>query len=90
MASGWEDWAVADSDASHPIDLKAWLCGIPLLHDPAAVVVHRFRSRFHNFVVPPAHIAVNAFRTARKHRAIRTGSSGSNKPVCGMRGGRAR
>lgn len=44
--------------------LKAWVCGISLLYDPAVVVGHLFRSRFHNIVVPPVHIAVNEFRTA--------------------------
>ncbi len=56
-------WGLEDLD----FGLKAWLCGIPVLHDPAAVVGHRFRATFNNYAVPPDHIAVNEFRTARKH-----------------------
>lgn len=59
-----QSWGLEDLD----FGLKAWLCGIPVLHDPAAVVGHRFRATFHNYAVPPDHIAVNEFRTARKHR----------------------
>ena len=43
------------------------LAGHRILHDPEAVVGHRFRSEFTNFQVPPEDFAVNQLRMARKN-----------------------
>jgi GT2 family glycosyltransferase len=56
-------WGVEDLD----FGLKAWLLGHPILHDPDAVVGHRFRKEFHNFTVPTEHLLANQLRMARKH-----------------------
>ncbi len=56
-------WGVEDLD----FGLKCWLMGSRILHDPEAVVGHRFRGSFDNFSVPLEHIVVNQLRMARKH-----------------------
>jgi len=56
-------WGVEDLDFS----LKCWLMGHRVLHDPEAVVGHRFRAKFDNFSVPPEHVLVNQLRMARKN-----------------------
>ena len=47
--------------------LKAWLMGHPILHDPAAVIGHRFRSSFDDYTVPMEHPVANQIRMARKN-----------------------
>jgi hypothetical protein len=47
--------------------LKAWLMGYPVLHDPAPVIGHRFRTGFDGYPVPEEHLLVNQLRMARKH-----------------------
>ena len=56
-------WGVEDLDFS----LKCWLMGFPILHDPEAVVGHRFRSSFDTFDVPPDQFVANQLRMARKN-----------------------
>ena len=56
-------WGVEDLD----FGLKAWLLGHPVLHDPHAVVGHRFRQSFDNFTVPLEHLWANQLRMARRH-----------------------
>lgn len=56
-------WGVEDID----FGLKAWLLGYPILHDPQAIVGHRFRQAFDNYDVPPADLLANQLRFARKH-----------------------
>jgi hypothetical protein len=56
-------WGVEDID----FGLKAWLLGYPILHDPQALVGHRFRQAFDNYDVPPADLLANQLRFARKH-----------------------
>jgi GT2 family glycosyltransferase len=56
-------WGVEDLDLA----LKAWLSGGLILHDPAAVIGHRFRTQFDNYTVPPEDVIVNQLRMARKH-----------------------
>ncbi len=56
-------WGVEDLDFS----LKCWLLGHPILHDPAAVVAHRFRKRFDNFDVPIQDLITNQLRMAYKN-----------------------
>jgi GT2 family glycosyltransferase len=56
-------WGVEDLE----FGLKAWLLGYRVLHDPQAVIGHRFRSTFDNFSAPIEHILVNQLRTARAH-----------------------
>jgi GT2 family glycosyltransferase/NifU-like protein involved in Fe-S cluster formation len=58
-------WGVEDLD----FGLKAWLMGHPILHDPEAVVGHRFRAGFDNYAVPMEHIVANQLRMARKNFA---------------------
>jgi len=47
--------------------LKAWLMGHPVLHDPAALIGHRFRTSFDNYAVPLEHPVANQVRMARKN-----------------------
>ena len=56
-------WGVEDLD----FGLKCWLQGYPILHDPSAVVGHRFRDRFDNYSVPMPDIICNQLRMARKN-----------------------
>lgn len=56
-------WGVEDLD----FGLKCWLMGYRILHDPEAVVGHRFRKTFDNYRVPLAQLAVNQLRMARKN-----------------------
>ncbi len=56
-------WGVEDLD----FGLKCWLMGHPILHDPEAVVAHRFQQRFDNFDVPLERLVVNQLRLARKN-----------------------
>lgn len=56
-------WGVEDLD----FGLKSWLMGHPILHDPEAVVGHRFRASFDNYDVPVEHTVVNQLRMARKN-----------------------
>jgi len=56
-------WGVEDLD----FGLKCWLLGHRILHDPQAVVGHRFRAHFDNYSVPLEHVVVNQLRMARKN-----------------------
>lgn len=56
-------WGLEDLD----LGLKCWLAGYRILHDPSAVIGHRFRSSFDNYHVPPEHIIANQLRMARKN-----------------------
>ncbi len=56
-------WGVEDLD----FGLKCWLLGHRILHDPEAVVGHRFRRSFDNYAVPLEHILVNQLWMARKN-----------------------
>ena len=56
-------WGVEDLDFS----LKCWLAGHRILHDPEAVVGHRFRTTFDNFDAPIDHFLVNQLRMAWKN-----------------------
>jgi GT2 family glycosyltransferase len=53
---------------SEDVDLgvKSWLMGHPVLHDPTAMVGHRFRGGFDTYPVPAEHILVNKLRMGRK------------------------
>ncbi|HUY90330.1 MAG TPA: glycosyltransferase [Pirellulales bacterium] len=56
-------WGVEDVDFS----LKCWLMGYPILHDPEAVVGHRFQRSFDNYSVPLEQLLANQLRLARKN-----------------------
>lgn len=56
-------WGVEDLD----FGLKSWLMGYPVLHDPQAVIGHRFRQAFDNYRVPAEHLIANQLRCAYKH-----------------------
>jgi GT2 family glycosyltransferase len=56
-------WGVEDLD----FGLKCWLMGHRILHDPEAVIGHRFQSAFENYTVPMEHVVVNQLRMARKN-----------------------
>jgi hypothetical protein len=47
--------------------LKAWLMGSSILHDPRAVIGHRFQQRFDNYTVDAESILSNSLRMARKN-----------------------
>jgi glycosyltransferase involved in cell wall biosynthesis len=55
-------WGVEDLD----LGLKCWLMGNRILHDAEALVGHRFRTDFDNYVVPPEYVLMNQLRLARK------------------------
>jgi bacterioferritin-associated ferredoxin len=56
-------WGVEDLD----FGLKCWLMGHPILHDPQALIAHRFRQKFDNFDVPVEMLVHNQLRMARKN-----------------------
>ena len=56
-------WGAEDLDLS----LKCWLMGYRILHDPEAVVAHRFQRRFDRYEVPLEHFVANQLRMARKN-----------------------
>lgn len=56
-------WGVEDLD----FGLKCWLMGHQILHDPEAVIAHRFQQQFDNFAVPIERLLVNQLRLARKN-----------------------
>jgi GT2 family glycosyltransferase len=56
-------WGVEDLD----FGLKTWLLGHRILHDPQAVVGHRFRDTFDDYDVPPDNVLHNQIRTAVKN-----------------------
>lgn len=56
-------WGVEDVD----LGLKNWLMSFPILHDPDAVVGHRFRAAFDNSSVPMEHFLANQLRMAREN-----------------------
>ena len=56
-------WGVEDLD----FGLKCWLLGSRILHDPQAVIGHRFRATFDNYSAPIQNIAANQLRMARKN-----------------------
>jgi GT2 family glycosyltransferase len=61
-------WGVEDLD----FGLKCWLMGHRILHDPQALVGHRFRTAFDNYSVPLDHVLVNQLRMSRKHLGLVT------------------
>jgi hypothetical protein len=58
-------WGVEDLD----FGLKCWLMGHPILHDPEAVVGHRFRAAFDNYTAPLENLMANQLRLAYKNFA---------------------
>lgn len=60
---GMQCWGSEDVD----FGVKAWLMGHPILHDPRAVVGHRYQAQFDRYEVPPAHVFANQMRMARKN-----------------------
>jgi glycosyltransferase involved in cell wall biosynthesis len=75
-------WGVEDLD----LGMKCWQLGYRILHDPDAVVGHRFQETFSGYEVPVEHVLLNKLRMARKNftnavwadwlSATRTDSSG--------------
>jgi glycosyltransferase involved in cell wall biosynthesis len=57
------DWGVEDLD----FGLKAWFVGEGILHDPHAVIGHRFRTDFAQYSVRDEAITINQLRLGRKH-----------------------
>ncbi|HEY5312109.1 MAG TPA: glycosyltransferase [Pirellulales bacterium] len=58
-------WGVEDLD----FGLKCWLMGHSILHDPEAVVGHRFRAAFDNYTAPLENLMANQLRLAYKNFA---------------------
>ncbi len=56
-------WGLEDLD----LGLKTWLLGYSILHDPVAIVGHRFASSFSRYDVPQAQVVANKLRIAYKH-----------------------
>ena len=56
-------WGIEDLD----LGLKCWQLGHRILHDPSAIVGHRFQSEFCAYEVPVEHVLVNKMRMARKN-----------------------
>lgn len=59
---GMQCWGSEDVD----FGIKAWLMGHPILHDPEAIVGHRYQVRFDRYEVPMPHVIANQMRMARK------------------------
>ena len=59
------EWGIEDVD----LGLKAWLMGHGVLHNPHAVIAHRFRTGFTNFTVHGESVVANEIRAARKNFA---------------------
>lgn len=55
-------WGIEDVD----LGLRAWLSGVPVLHDPKARIGHRFQSVFSGYVVSNEHVVANQIRLAYK------------------------
>src|SRR5262249_52974695 len=47
--------------------LKCWLMGYRILHDPEAVVGHRFQTTFDNYFVPQEHVLANQLMVMYKN-----------------------
>ena len=60
---GGLEWGVEDIDFS----LRVWLLGYSILHDPAPVIGHRFRTSFDNYSVASESVTANQIRMARKN-----------------------
>ena len=56
-------WGVEDLD----FGLRTWLLGYSILHDPEAIVGHRFRQTFDSFEVTVDRLTANQLRMARKN-----------------------
>lgn len=56
-------WGIEDVDLA----LRCWMLGGQVLHDPQAIVGHRFQPSFLNYSAPREHIVANQMRMARKH-----------------------
>ena len=56
-------WGLEDLD----FGLRSWQFGYPILHDPDAVIGHRFRDAFETYDVPLEHVLLNKLRMARKN-----------------------
>ncbi|MGH7140489.1 MAG: glycosyltransferase family 2 protein, partial [Pirellulales bacterium] len=61
-------WGVEDLDFS----LKCWLMGYPILHDPEAVIGHRFQESFSSYRVSAVQILVSQMRMAYKNLSLST------------------
>jgi hypothetical protein len=46
--------------------VKCWLLGHPVLHDPKAVIGHRFQSSFASYTAPRTNLIANKLRMAYK------------------------
>jgi GT2 family glycosyltransferase len=60
-------WGVEDVD----FGVKSWLLGHPVLHDPEAVIGHRFQKAFTTYKVPNDYLMANRMRMAYKVLAPR-------------------
>lgn len=56
------EWGVEDLD----FGLKSWLMGHPILHDPEAVIGHRFQERFTTYKATQERVDGNRLRMLRK------------------------
>jgi GT2 family glycosyltransferase len=56
-------WGIEDLD----LGLKCWQAGYRILHDPTAIIGHRFQDTFTSYSVPVEHVLVNKLRMARKN-----------------------
>jgi hypothetical protein len=55
-------WGVEDVD----FGVRSWLLGHPVLHDPTAVIGHRFQSSFATYTAPKENLIANKLRMAYK------------------------
>jgi hypothetical protein len=56
-------WGGEDLDFA----LKTWMMGARILHDPEAMIAHRFQRAFGGYKVEPEYTLANHIQTARKH-----------------------
>jgi GT2 family glycosyltransferase len=55
-------WGIEDVD----FGVRSWLLGYPVLHEPRAVIGHRFQSSFASYTAPPKNLIANKLRMAYK------------------------
>ncbi len=69
------EWGIEDIDFS----FRVWLLGLEILHDPAPIIGHRFRSGFDNYSVLPESVIANQIRMARKNFADKSWNAWNEK-----------
>lgn len=57
-----KQWGIEDVE----FGVRAWMSGVPILHDARTVIAHRFRMSFDTYQVDPVSPLANSIRASRK------------------------